>query len=124
MTPHRPRLELMIDCPDPVALAPFWAGALGYEVGDGDGNPYVNLVPPDGAPFVGLQRVPEPKTGKTRIHVDLYVPHDDAEAEVVRLTGLGATVLQPPVRRDDRRFNFQVLADPAGTEFCVCADEP
>lgn len=54
MTQHRPRLELMIDCPDPVALAPFWAGALGYEIGDGDGNPYVNLVPPDGAPFVGL----------------------------------------------------------------------
>jgi predicted enzyme related to lactoylglutathione lyase len=114
----------MIDCPDPVALAPFWAGALGYEVGDGDGRPYVNLVPPDGAPFVGLQRVPEPKTGKTRVHVDLYVPHDEAEAEVARLTRLGATVLQPPVRRGDGRFNFQVLADPAGTEFCVCADAP
>jgi predicted enzyme related to lactoylglutathione lyase len=118
-----PRLELMIDCPDAVALAPFWAAALGYEVGDGDGRPYVDLVAPPGRPPVGLQTVPEPKADKTRIHFDLYVPLADAEAEVGRVVGLGATILAEPVHRADGRFNFQILADPVGTEFCICAED-
>jgi predicted enzyme related to lactoylglutathione lyase len=117
-----PRLELMIDCPDASALAPFWATALGYEVGEGDGHPYVDLVAPPGYPPVGLQTVPEPKAGKTRVHFDLYVPLAEAEAEVGRVLGLGATILAEPVRRPDGRFNFQILADPAGTEFCICAE--
>lgn len=119
--PHR--LELMIDCPDAAALAPFWAAALGYEVGDGDGRPYVDLLPPPGMPHVGLQSVPEPKVGKTRLHLDLYVPLADAAAEVERVVALGATPLAAPVRRTDGRFNFQTLADPVGTEFCICAEE-
>ncbi len=92
------------------------------EAGDGDGRPYVDLIPPPGMPAVGLQSVPEPKTTKTRIHLDLYVPLADAEAEVERIVALGATALAPPVRRADGRFNFQILADPAGTELCVCAE--
>ena len=117
-----PRLELMIDCPDAIALAPFWAAALGYEVGPGDGQPYVDLVAPPGSPHVGLQTVPEPKAAKSRIHFDLYVPLAEVEAEVDRVVGLGATILAEPVRRADGRFNFQILADPAGTEFCICAE--
>jgi len=117
-----PRLEIMIDCPDPVALAPFWAGVLGYEVGAGGGEPYVELVPSDDRPIVCLQRVPEPKLGKTRIHLDLYVPIPEVEGEVERVVALGATVLGEPVLRANGEFNFQILADPAGTEFCVCGE--
>jgi predicted enzyme related to lactoylglutathione lyase len=72
---------------------------------------------------VGLQTVPEPKVGKTRIHLDLYVPLAEAEGEVDRVVGLGATILAPPVRGADDRFNFQILADPVGTEFCICAED-
>ena len=117
-----PRVELMLDCADPVALAPFWAGALGYEIGGGDGNPYVELLPPTSGPILCLQRVPEPKTTKARMHLDLYVPPDAVAAELDRLAALGAVARGGPVVRRDGSFNFQVLQDPAGTEFCLCAE--
>ena len=66
-----------------------------------------------------LQRVPEPKQGKARIHFDLRV--DDVEAEVQRLEGLGA-------RRIDIGQSDDVawvpMADPEGNEFCVCPGAP
>jgi hypothetical protein len=117
-------MEIMIDCPDPVALGRFWADLLRYEVGEGDGDPYVELVAPPGSPTVCLQRVPESKAGKARLHLDLYVPAEEAEREVDRAIGLCATPLAPAVRRSDGGFNFRILADPAGTEFCVCAEPP
>ena len=117
-----PRIEVMLDCPDPVALAPFWAAALGYEVGAGEGNPYVELLPPDERPILCLQRVPEPKQGKVRMHLDLYVPQADVPGELERLTGLGATPVGEPVLRRSGAFNFQILTDPAGTEFCLCGE--
>jgi hypothetical protein len=118
-----PRIELMLDCPDPVALAPFWAAALGYEIGAGDGDPYVELVPTDGRPILCLQRVPEPKQGKVRMHLDLYVPQADVPAELERLVALGATPMGSPVLRRSGRFNFQILTDPVGTEFCLCGED-
>lgn len=56
----RPRVEIGIDCLDPVRLAPFWETALGYKRGHNHGDPYLDLLPPDGsdAPVVFLQRVP------------------------------------------------------------------
>jgi hypothetical protein len=120
--PPGPRIELMLDCPDPVALAPFWAAALGYEVGDGQGEPYVELVPPDDRPVLCLQRVPEPKVGKARMHLDLYVPIETVPAELARLVELGATPIGSAVLRRNGDFNFQVLTDPVGTEFCLCAE--
>jgi predicted enzyme related to lactoylglutathione lyase len=59
--------------------------------------------------------VPEPKTVKNRIHLDLLPPGEDQQAELVRLTGLGATVLadQPP------GASWIVMADPEGNEFCL-----
>lgn len=117
-----PRIELMLDCPDPVALAPFWAAALGYEVGAGAGDPYVELVPPDGRPILCLQRVPEPKQGKVRMHLDLYIDPDEVVGELERLVALGATPVGDPVLRRSGAFNFQVLTDPVGTEFCLCAE--
>jgi hypothetical protein len=78
--------------------------------------------PVDEATGVGLggrvlfQVVPEPKTAKNRVHLDLHVGTGRAAAEVERLTGLGATVLwegrQGPA-------TWTTLADPEGNEFCV-----
>ncbi|CAN5261492.1 VOC family protein [soil metagenome] len=117
-----PRLEIGIDCADPRGLAAFWAEALGYRIGEGEGDPYLDLLPPDGTrPVVFLQRVPEPKRGKNRVHLDLYV--DDPLPLLERLERLGARPVGEPVT-DDGAFSFQVMADPEGNELCVCQDTP
>jgi len=83
-----PNVDIVIDCADPESLARFWAEALGYR-SVGLRDPYFLLLPAQRAhPPVILQRVPEPKQGKARIHFDLRV--DDVEAEVRRLEALGA----------------------------------
>ncbi|MFI1013549.1 VOC family protein [Streptomyces sp. NPDC020965] len=63
-----------------------------------------------------FQRVPEPKTVKNRLHLDLHVGAERREAEVERLVGLGATVLD---RQDQPMGSWTVMADPEGGEFCV-----
>lgn len=115
----RPRLEVGIDCRDPVALAPFWLAALDYLGVRGDGEPYLDLLPPTGAPPVYLQRVPEGKTVKNRVHLDLFTP--EPEALVDRLVALGATRVGEPFG-DGPAWSWQVLADPEGNEFCVCRE--
>ena len=123
MSEPLPRLEIGIDCRDPHALAGFWAGALGYRVGEGDGQPYLDLLPPEEveAPVVFLQRVPEPKQLKNRLHLDLYV--EDPDATIERLETMGADRLGDAVRDSDGTFSFQLMADPEGNEFCVCVEE-
>jgi predicted enzyme related to lactoylglutathione lyase len=109
------RLVVVLDCADADALADFWSSALGFRRGPFR-PPYVRLVDPrERWPNLLLQQVPEPKAGKNRMHLDIQVA--DLEAEVERLTALGAAVLGPP--HDDRGFLTVVLADPQGNEFCV-----
>lgn len=111
------RLEIGIDANDVELMAAFWQLALGYERGTGDGDPYLNLVPPDGqGPVVFLQRVPERKVVKDRLHLDLYV--DDPQAHVEQLVAAGASLLGPSGSDGDAWW--QVLADPEGNELCVC----
>ncbi|MHB1597989.1 MAG: VOC family protein [Acidimicrobiales bacterium] len=116
------RIEVGIDCSDPVGLAPFWAAALGYEVGDLDSDgTYLDLVPPGaGMPVVYLQRVAEPKVAKNRAHLDLFFA--DPEAAVERLAGLGATRVGVP-RTGSEGGWWQVMLDPEGNELCVCRDD-
>jgi predicted enzyme related to lactoylglutathione lyase len=109
------RLVVVLDCVDADALADFWAPALGFRRGPFD-PPYVRLTDPGGQwPDLLLQQVPERKSGKNRMHLDLQVP--DVATEVDRLTALGATVVDPA--HDDDGFRTAVLADPQGSEFCV-----
>jgi hypothetical protein len=56
------------------------------------------------------------------MHLDLYVDPADVPAELERLVALGATPVGEPVLRRSGAFNFQVLTDPVGTEFCLCAE--
>src|SRR5438045_9637265 len=82
------RLGLVLDCADPDGLAEFWAKALGYSIVGGAGA-YVMLLPNEpGEPQLLLQRVPEAKSAKNRMHLDIHVADIDAEAE--RLESLGA----------------------------------
>lgn len=114
-----PRIEIGIDSCDPASLAPFWAAALGYTVGDFDADGvYLFLVPPSPEfPVVYLQRVPETKSAKNRVHLDLFV--EDLDAEVARLSGLGA-IRQGARSSLDGGATWQVMTDPEGNEFCVC----
>jgi predicted enzyme related to lactoylglutathione lyase len=113
-----PNVDIVIDCADPESLARFWAEALGYR-SVGFRDPYVLLLPAQRTfPPVILQRVPEPKQGKARIHFDLRV--DDVEAEVRRLEALGARRID--IGQGD--VAWVPMADPEGNEFCVCPGAP
>ncbi|MGW0567754.1 VOC family protein [Streptomyces tauricus] len=63
-----------------------------------------------------FQRVPEPKTVKNRLHIDLHTEGGKREAEVARLTGLGATVVREV---KEPSGEWVVMADPEGNEFCL-----
>lgn len=104
-----------IDCADPDGLAKFWTEAAGYKVKWRYENEYIVLASPsDEGLHLGLQRVPEPKVGKNRAHVDWST--DDRLAEVKRLVALGATVVD---EHSVPEFAWTVLTDPEGNEFCV-----
>jgi len=84
----------------------------------GEAGNYVLLLP-DGrpGPKLLLQRVPEPKGGKNRMHLDLHTP--DIEAEAARLESLGARRLEPDAL-EEHGTKWVLMADPDGNEFCVC----
>jgi predicted enzyme related to lactoylglutathione lyase len=113
------RIEIGIDSVSPETLAPFWAEALGYTIGDMDrAGTYLDLVPPHpGMPVVYLQRVPEPKTAKNRVHLDIWTA--ESEETISRLLGLGATRIGGVVSGSEGG-HWQVMADPEGNEFCIC----
>ena len=104
--------SVTFDTADALRAATFWAAALGSVV-DEDSTVDKAFVeaPGWGGPNIWFQRVPEPKTAKNRVHLDLRAPGSVAD-EVARLTALGATVL-----RDGT--DLVVMADPDGNEFCV-----
>jgi hypothetical protein len=74
--------------------------------------------PPGGAPprRVLFQHVPEPKTVKNRVHLDVRVGAENVEAELIRLTAKGATVLH---RGRQGPYAWVTVADPEGNEFCI-----
>jgi hypothetical protein len=146
--------QIVIDCADPGRLAEFWIQALGYieepppagfdsweaaltawQVPESDWNTMAAAVPPDFRPGEGVgprprllfAKVPEPKTGKNRLHLDIRAggnrstPADErwekAKARAAELEKLGAT----RVREMDEgvQGRWIVMQDPEGNEFCV-----
>ena len=110
-------LVVVIDCSDLDRSAQFWTGALGYvREGDAPGR-YLTLLPADGrGAEILLQRVPEGKSGKNRVHLDLRTRQ--LEPELARLVALGARQLTAtPV--SEAGWEWHILADPDGNEFCV-----
>jgi predicted enzyme related to lactoylglutathione lyase len=110
------------DCADPYPLAEFWSQVLGIPV-DPDCEP--------GDDEVGFElghdryllflKVPEPKTVKNRMHLCLE-PGQPRDAEVQRLLGIGATMVDD--RRNSDGTGWAVLADPEGNELCVLRSAP
>jgi len=110
------KLGLVLDCADPERLGEFWAAALGY-TNVGAAGSYLLLVDGDGEqPKLLLQRVPEAKVGKNRMHVDIETP--DVDGEVARLEQLGARRVEDD--RSEFGTRWVVMNDPEGNEFCVC----
>ena len=115
MTDDR-RLGLVLDCLDPQALAPFWAAALGYDV-IADVDNYVMLLPANKpGPKLLLQRVPEQKSTKNRVHFDVETA--DIEAMANELESLGAKRVSST--QSEHGSQWIVMNDPEGNEFCVC----
>jgi hypothetical protein len=131
--------QVAIDCTSPHELADWWAEALGWKVeafirrmieeGHATDEQTVRhrgaLVwrsatamnsPEPGRPRVLFQAVPEPKTVKNRVHLDVRAGADRREAEVARLVAMGATELW---RASQGPYEWVTLADPEGNEFCV-----
>lgn len=131
--------NITFDAQDPPTLCAFWAEALGYEVEELPDELRDAIIAELGAeamrekaaardpegrrPRLWFQRVPEGKTVKNRMHLDLNA--DDANAEVGRLTGLGASVV---ATRTDHIGpivdTYTVMRDPEGNEFCVQGPNP
>ena len=138
---------ITFDCTDARAQARFWALALGYveapppqgwasweafltdyDVPEEEWNDGASLIPATGSgPSVGFLRVPEAKTVKNRLHLDLKVSggrHVDHSLRVARfrakqeeLTGAGASLLRENLV--DGRLDGLVMLDPEGNEFCI-----
>jgi len=135
--------QVTIDSTAPHELADWWAEALGWQV-EAQDEEFIRRMVQTGAaaeqdtvrhrgalvwrsgaalrspdpdrPRVLFQAVPEEKTVKNRVHLDVRVGADRREAEVARLVGLGATELW---RQSQGPYEWVTLADPQGNEFCV-----
>jgi hypothetical protein len=109
--------NLRFDANDPVRLARFWASALGWEIYE-----EVGVLPTDGTRFtLVFLRVPEPKTTKNPIHLDLVSESVEHQREIVkRLIELGAQHVDIGQGPD---ADHVVLADPEGNEFCIVVRE-
>lgn len=106
--------SLAIDCTDPATLARFWAEVLDYQTLAGDDPDEATIVPKARrGPHLLFLRVPEGKSVKNRLHLDLRP--DDQHAEVERVLALGAN----KVDIGQGSPSWVVLADPEGNEFCI-----
>lgn len=109
--------HITFDSVDAKALATFWAKALGQEVDDEAEVWFasINFRPGGGTgPAWLFSQVPEPKTAKNRMHLDLLCEDRDSEAD--RLVTLGATKVREV---DEWDHQWTVMADPEGNEFCI-----
>ena len=107
--------ELIVDCADPELLAEFWMGVLGWQR-TGRYEEAVEIAgPPGSGPSLTFIPVPEAKTVKNRLHIDVNPVGCEQEQEVERLIALGAR--QVDIGQGER--SWVVLADPEGNEFCV-----
>ena len=108
--------SITVDCEDALPVAAFWAATLGGELDEDSTSDKAYVEAPGwGGVNLWFQRVPEPKTAKNRLHLDLRAPGsgpDSVAEEVARLASLGATV-------QAEHGELTVMLDPGGNEFCV-----
>ena len=109
--------ELCIDCSDPSSLAQFWSDVLEWKVAeDDDDEDFVYIQDPDGSlPGILFAKVPERKSVKNRLHIDVNPRDREQDEEVERLISLGARKID--IGQGD--VSWVVMADPEDNEFCV-----
>lgn len=106
--------QIAIDVLDLAAVKPFWQAVYGYEEVDDD-----NLVDPDKVgPTIWFQQSDERRTERGRIHIDVYVPHDEVETRLKAVLDAGGRLVT-----DAYAPSWWVLADPEGNEACLCTDQ-
>ncbi len=109
--------NITFDCHDPRRVAEFWSAALGLTIEDGASEFFVSLSSePATSPRMFFIKVPEGRTVKNRVHLDLSA--NDRVAEIARLVGLGATKMTD---YDEWGHSWTLLADVEGNEFCVAS---
>jgi predicted enzyme related to lactoylglutathione lyase len=112
--------NITFDCHDAQVVARFWSAALDRPLAaEPPPSAYVALIggiahETDGGPNWLFVQVPEGKSAKNRMHVDLVAA--DRDAEVARLVDLGATYVAD---HDEWNVRWTVLTDPEGNEFCL-----
>ena len=134
--------QVTVDSADPHGLADWWADAIGWDVEPSDEAFIRRMVDeghasdedttthngvlvwkvgaairhPESARRILFQRVPEPKTVKNRVHLDVFVGKEKQDAELERLLGRGATLLH---RGRQGPYTWVTIADPEGNELCL-----
>lgn len=110
-------ISLCLDANDPKRMAQFWAEALGWKIGESDGD--VSLIPPDDTGFeILFEPTSVKKIGQNNIHLDLTTTSiEDQHDTVDRLIATGARHVDIGQRGDEGHV---VLGDPEGNEFCIC----
>jgi predicted enzyme related to lactoylglutathione lyase len=113
-----------VDCTDALAVATFWSAALGRPLDPHADRGFASIGMPAHRDQIGwslgdkvtwlFAAVPEPKTAKNRMHVDLAAA--DVAAETDRLVGLGASVVS---EMSEFGYRWTVMHDPEGNEFCI-----
>ncbi|MFJ9614425.1 VOC family protein [Streptomyces noursei] len=109
--------HLTFDCSDAYRLGQFWAAVLDGSLADDDapGDPEAVVTAPGSALL--FITVPEGKTVKNRVHMDLQPQDRSRDEEVARVLALGATVVEDHRKPDGT--GWVTLADPEGNEFCI-----
>jgi predicted enzyme related to lactoylglutathione lyase len=105
---------VVVDAANPALMARFWAAVLDYEIVFEQPDEVVIARDRETYPGIIFVPVPEPKTAKNRLHIDLNP--DNQDAEVARLLALGAKRVDVG---QSAEVTWVVLADPEGNEFCV-----
>lgn len=109
---------ISIDAAQPRVVADFWREALGWEEVQAD-DTGMTIAPADGTwPIIEIGAVPEAKSVKNRLHLDLRADGPSTSQELQRLLDLGARRIDVGQRPD---VSWVVLADPEGNEFCLLA---
>lgn len=109
-------LEVAIDAIDIAMIRPFWRAVMGYADEPGRNNPTDGIIDPAWqGPAIWFQQMDEPRPQRNRIHFDLTVPDDEAEARVRAALAAGGVLVS-----DEAARSFWILADAEGNEVCVC----